>query len=109
MARRCRRNRCAASDPMSRQAGMLSGPTTPRYGMQSLRSPWHCCDSQRNIEHDGRFSALGVKPAGLQITIMSAQREAGVDAQAPLSMLARKCPRDLPSQRCPLDLPHVIR
>ena len=93
---------------MSR-AGMLSGPTTPRYGMQSLRSPWHCSDSQRNIGHDGRFSALGVRPADLQTTIMSVQREARVDSQAPLRMLTRKCPRDLPSQRCPLDLPPVIR
>ena len=30
---------------MSRQAGMLSGPTTPRHEMQSLgTSPWHSCD-----------------------------------------------------------------
>ena len=44
MAQRCRRNR-RASDPMSRQAGVLSGPTTPRHGMQSLlTSPWRSCD-----------------------------------------------------------------
>jgi hypothetical protein len=37
---------------MSRQAGMLSGPTTPRHGMQSLlASPW-CCDSLARIFKD---------------------------------------------------------
>ena len=48
-----------------------------------VRSPWHSCDSQRNIGHDGRLSALGVRSAGLRTTTMSALREAGVDSQAP--------------------------
>ena len=64
---------------------------------------------KRNIFHDGRFSALGARPAGLRTTIMSAQCEAGVDSQAPLRhTLDSNCPRDLPSRRCPLHLPPVI-
>jgi hypothetical protein len=75
---------------MPRQAGMLSGPTddTAAWHKQNLRSPWHSCDSQRNIGHDGRFSALGARPAGLRTTITRALREAFLDTQAPLPMLA---------------------
>ena len=70
---------------------MLSGPTTPRHGMQSLRtSSWRSYDSQRNIGHDGRFSALGVGPAGLRTTIMSVQREAGAEAGALIEDLAQR-------------------
>jgi hypothetical protein len=44
----------------------------------------------------------------LATTVIRAPREAGVDSQAPLRMLARTCPRDLPFRRCPLDLPPIL-
>jgi hypothetical protein len=65
---------------------------TAGMGLHSPCSPWRSCDSQLNVAHDGRFSALGARRAGLQTTILSAQCEAGVDSQAPLR-------RTLPTQR----------
>jgi hypothetical protein len=40
---------------------------------------------------------------------MSALREAGIDSQAPLRMLARSfLPRDLPFRTCPLNLSPIL-
>jgi hypothetical protein len=91
-AQRCRRNRRGFRSNVRPSGNAQRADGTAGMGLHNPCSPWRSYDSQLNVAHDGRLSALDARPAGLRTATGRAQREAGVDPHTPLRMLAIRKP-----------------